>query len=83
MKGESDMEAKRLNEEEFKELCKEAVPHIEALQNILKKREMKNLGSMTFAQDGYVSFSVYDTGWELSRIKGGEYRMKHEIGLEK
>ena len=43
MKGESDMEAKRLNEEEFKELCKEAVPHIEALQNIVKKREMKNL----------------------------------------
>lgn len=76
------MEERKLSKEEFKELCKEAIPHIEALQEILKKRKMQNLGSLTFGQDGYTSFGIYDSGWELLKTGNGEYRMRQEIGLE-
>ena len=38
MKGETDMSKKKFNEAEFKEFCKEAIPHIEALQKLLEKR---------------------------------------------
>ena len=43
---------------------------------------MENLGSLNFSADGYVTFSVYDTGWELGRLRKGEFTMRHEIGLE-
>lgn len=76
------MEVKKLSEAEIKEICREAIPHIEALQKLLKDREMNNLGSLTFSADGYVTFSVYDTGWELAKSVEGEYCLKHEIGLE-
>lgn len=76
------MSKKKFNEAEFKEFCKEAIPHIEALQKLLEKRDMENLGSLNFSADGYVTFSVYDTGWELGRLRKGEFTMRHEIGLE-
>lgn len=76
------MEEKKLTKEEFRELCKEAIPHIEALQKILKDRKMENLGSLTFGQDGYTSFSAYESGWELVKTNNSEYRMRQEIGLE-
>ena len=76
------MSKKKFNEAEFKEFCKEAFPHIEALQKLLEDRDMENLGSLTFSADGYVTFSVYDTGWELGRLRKGEFTMRHEIGLE-
>ena len=37
MKGETDMEVKKLSEAEIKEICREAIPHIEALQKLLKE----------------------------------------------
>lgn len=76
------MSKKKFNEAEFKEFCKEAIPHIEALQKLLEKRDMENLGSLNFSADGYVTFSVYDAGWELVRPKKGEFTMRHEIVLE-
>ena len=76
------MSKKKFNEAEFKEFCKEAIPHIEALQKLLEDRDMENLGSLNFSADGYVTFSVYDTGWELGRLRKGEFTMRHEIGLE-
>ena len=71
------MSKKKFNEAEFKEFCKEAIPHIEALQKLLE-----DLGSLSFSADGYVTFSVYDTGWELGRLRKGEFTVRHEIGLE-
>ena len=76
------MTGKRLSEEEFKAICKEAIPHIEALREILKKRDMGNLGSLTFDKSGYTMLGVYDTGWVMSRVADGEFRIRHEIGLE-
>ena len=70
------MSKKKFNEAEFKEFCKEA------LQKLLEKRDMENLGNLNFSADGYVTFSVYDTGWELGRLRKGEFTMRHEIGLE-
>ena len=46
MKGETDMSKKKFSEAEFKEFCKEAIPHIEALQKLLEDRDMDNLGSL-------------------------------------
>lgn len=43
------MSKKKFNEAEFKEFCKEAIPHIEALQKLLEKRDMENLGSLNFS----------------------------------
>ena len=71
------MSKKKFNEAEFKEFCKEAI-----LQKLLEDRNMENLGSLNFSADGYVTFSVYDTGWELGRLRKGEFTMRHEIGLE-
>ena len=47
------MSKKKFNEAEFKEFCKEAIPHIEALQKLLEDRDMENLGSLNFSADGY------------------------------
>lgn len=74
---------KRLNEEQFREISKEAIPHIEALQGILKREELGNLANLTFAGDGYMTFGIYDSGWELSRIDSeASFKMIHEIGFE-
>ena len=62
------MSKKKFNEAEFKEFCKEAIPHIEALQKLLEDRDMENLGSMSFSADVYAAFNVYDNGWELVRL---------------
>ena len=43
---------------------------------------MENLGSLSFSADGYEAFNVYDTGWELVRLRKGEFAVRHEIGLE-
>ena len=40
------MSKKKFSEAEFKEFCKEAIPHIEALQKLLEDRDMDNLGSL-------------------------------------
>lgn len=76
------MSKKKFNEAEFKEFCEEAIPHIEALQKLLEDRDMESLGSLSFSADGYVTFSVHDTGWGLGRLGKGEFTMRHEIGLE-
>lgn len=49
---------------------------------LLEDRDMENLGSLSFSADGYVAFSVYDTGWELGRLRKGAFTVRHEIGLE-
>lgn len=77
------LEKKTLNDEQFEAIVKEAVPHIEALQLVLEKRGLKNLGNITFSADGYVSFSLYDSGYELHRTdKSSEFRIKKEYGME-
>lgn len=35
------MSKKKFNEAEFKEFCKEAIPHIEALQKLLENRSRR------------------------------------------
>lgn len=76
-------EKKVLSSEEFKEICKEAMPHIEALKDILGKRDIKSLGSLTFCADGYLNFEIYDTGWEVIRTsKDDKVRIRHEYKME-
>lgn len=74
---------KRLNEEQFREISKEVIPHIEALQGILKREELGNLAHVAFSGDGYMTLEIYDSGWELSRIDSeASFKMRHEIGFE-
>lgn len=74
---------KRLNEEQFRKISKEAIPYIEALQEILKREELGNLANLTFSGDGYMTFGIYDSGWELSRIDSeASFKMRHEVGVE-
>ena len=51
-------------------------------RNRHEQKDMENLGSLSFSADGYVAFNVYDTGWELVRLRKGEFTVRHEIGLE-
>lgn len=75
-------ERRKLSEEEFREICKEAIPHIEALQNALKCKKIDNLASLAFDQSGYARFSIYDTGWQLKNWKNDGYITTYEQALE-
>lgn len=73
----------KMSREEFEALVRECMPQVEVMIKALEERGIDNLGSLTFSADGYVSFSVYDSGWECSRSrKDRKVVIKHEIELE-
>lgn len=66
---------------EFMELCKEVLPHINAIQDALKKSgiEGDKTGSISVSADGYVNFHTYGSKWEMSRFSADKKaRIKYE-----
>lgn len=75
-------EKKLLSKEDFEKICRDALPHITALQELLREKGMENMGSLTFCPDGYARLDIYDTGWELTKLKeDGGMRIRHEYDL--
>lgn len=72
-----------ITKEVFEEICKEALPHIVCLQESLRKHGVKELGSVTFGSDGYVTFGIFNTGWDMVKTESDEKtRIRHEYELK-
>lgn len=68
-----------MTEDEFRGLCIEVMPHIRGIMKILKKRDVKELATLSVSADGYFNFCPHDTEWEMTCIAGSHSpRLKYE-----
>lgn len=74
-------ETKKVEKQEFREIVKGILPHIECIQKALEDRRIDTLTSITLSADGYIDAKLYDTGRGMVRISGGETRIKYTEGL--
>ena len=74
---------KRIDMQEFREISKEFLIHIEAMTKKLEEYGINSLASVTFSADGYINMNVHGTGWGLTRIGEGaaEISIKYTEGL--
>lgn len=65
---------------EFMELCKQVLPHLDALKGILENSGIAGdkSASISVGVDGYISFHTYGSKWEMNRFSGGKARIKYE-----
>lgn len=52
---------------QFKSICEQALPHLNAIEKILKENGAKESASITIGTDGYMSLRIYGSGWEMAR----------------
>ena len=53
---------------EFKAISREVLSHIDAIAGTLKQHGVPALASITVDGNGYISFRIHDTGFDLSRL---------------
>lgn len=59
--------------EEFKALCREAIPALEQLQGVLKKHGVNECARVYISGDGYISMEGGGFhGWEMSKYREDE-----------
>lgn len=57
-----------ITEEQFKKLCRVALPHLNDLIDELKKLGICEMTNFFIQDDGYFSFSIYNSEWSMSRL---------------
>lgn len=57
-----------MKKEEFKAISREVLSHIDAIAGTLKQHGVPTLASITVDGNGYISFRIHDTGFDLSRL---------------
>lgn len=68
-----------MGKEEFKDLCTEILPMIAGIMSAAKKMGIEKMLSLAMQGDGYITFSVHDSRWEMVRInEDSPVRIKHE-----
>lgn len=67
-----EVEQSEISKGEFKELAKAAYPHVEAIRELIAEKGLDSLCNITLSADGYIDFSVHESGWRMSRFKNGE-----------
>ena len=74
------MEKKVITEEQFRGVCKQALPHLKELIENLREIGFDGMTSITVAGDGYISLDAYDSGWSLLKLAGeNEARIRKEF----
>lgn len=72
-----------MTKETFEEICKEALPHFVRLQELLREYGIREMGSVAFDPDGYVSFGIFNTGWDMVKMENdGKAHIRYEYELK-
>lgn len=58
------MEKKVITEEQFRGVCKQALPHLKELIENLREIGFDGMTSITVTGDGYIALDAYDSGWK-------------------
>lgn len=70
---------KDLSEEQFRTLCENVLPHINAITAALNDINCSDLASFAVGSDGYFSFNIVQSEWSMSRLsKGKEPHMRRD-----
>lgn len=59
------MEKKVITEEQFRGVCKQALPHLKELIENLREIGFDGMTSITVTGDGYIALDAYDSGWSM------------------
>lgn len=72
---------KVITEEQFRGVCKQALPHLKELIENLRGIGFDGMTSITVTGDGYIALDAYDSGWSMiktSREKEARIRKEFE-----
>lgn len=61
-----------LSENQFRMLCENILPHINAITAALNNINCTNLASFAIGSDGYFTFNIVQSEWSMSRSSGGK-----------
>lgn len=56
------------SKEEFKSLCMEVAPLINGIMEAVKNRRVEAMSSLSMGEDGYFSFTIHGSRWEMARM---------------
>lgn len=69
--------------DDFKEVCEQVLPHLTAIEEIMKKKGITESASITVGVDGYMSYRIYNSNWEMNRYaSGGRVTIRNEYREE-
>lgn len=74
------MEKKVITEEQFRGVCKQALPHLKELIENLREIGFDGMTSITVTGDGYIALDAYDSGWSMIKTsKEKDARIRKEF----
>lgn len=75
------MENKKvITEEQFRGVCKQALPQLKELIESLRGIGFDGMTSIVITGDGYIALDAYDSGWSLLKLAGqNEARIRKEF----
>ena len=65
----------------FRSLCLEILPLINGIMEAVKRSGYKEMSNLTM-DDGYFSFDICDTGWNMGKVDGGPVKIHYEYSEE-
>lgn len=71
---------KIITEEQFRGVCKQALPHLKELIENLREIGFDGMTSITVNGDGYIALDAYDSGWSMIKTsKEKDARIRKEF----
>lgn len=71
---------KTITEEQFRGVCKQALPHLKDLIENLRGIGFDGMTSITVTGDGYIALDAYDSGWSMIKTsKEKDARIRKEF----
>lgn len=71
---------KTITEEQFRGVCKQALPHLKGLIENLREIGFDGMTSITVTGDGYIALDAYDSGWSMIKTsKEKDARIRKEF----
>lgn len=71
---------KTITEEQFRGVCKQALPHLKELIENLREIGFDGMTSITVTGDGYIALDAYGSGWSMLKLSGqNEARIRKEF----
>lgn len=71
-----------MDKSRFKNLCLEILPMINGIVGAVKRNGYEAMASLTTDGNGYFSFSIHGTGWNMGKVGGGPVRISYEYSEE-
>ena len=71
---------KTITEEQFRGVCKQALPHLKDLIENLREIGFDGMTSITVTGDGYIALDAYDSWWSMIKTsKEKDARIRKEF----